>query len=36
MDEVLVKRDIPGLHWQKGFFDEQKWVYVRDNPVRAG
>ena len=34
-----------GPHWQKGFFDhvirseesyEQKWVYVRDNPVRAG
>src|SRR5262245_35930296 len=34
-----------GPHWQKGFFDhvirspesyEQKWFYVRDNPVRAG
>jgi len=34
-----------GPHWQKGFFDhvirsqefyDQKWVYVRDNPVRAG
>jgi len=32
-------------HWQKGFFDhvirseesyDQKWLYVRDNPVRAG
>jgi REP element-mobilizing transposase RayT len=32
-------------HWQKGFFDHvlrnhesysQKWMYVRDNPVRAG
>jgi putative transposase len=32
-------------HWQKGFFDhllrspeshEQKWAYVRENPVRAG
>ena len=32
-------------HWQKGFFDhvlrsaesyEQKWLYVRNNPVRAG
>lgn len=32
-------------HWQDGFFDhilrssesyEQKWLYVRDNPVRAG
>jgi len=35
----------PGPHWQKGFFDhvlrseesyEEKWLYVRDNPVRAG
>ena len=34
-----------GPHWQKGFFDhvirsqesyEQKWLYVRNNPVRAG
>ena len=34
-----------GAHWQKGFFDHllrsgesysQKWVYVRENPVRAG
>jgi len=34
-----------GPHWQKGFFDhvirseesyDQKWLYVRDNPVRAG
>jgi REP element-mobilizing transposase RayT len=34
-----------GPHWQKGFFDhvirsdesyEQKWLYVRENPVRAG
>jgi putative transposase len=32
-------------HWQRGFFDhvirseesyEQKWLYVRNNPVRAG
>ena len=32
-------------HWQKGFFDHvlrgsesysQKWLYVRENPVRAG
>jgi len=32
-------------HWQKGFFDhvlrseesyEEKWHYVRENPVRAG
>ena len=37
-------RGFPGPHWQKGFFDrvirsgesyEQKWIYVRDNPVRA-
>ncbi len=35
----------PGEHWQPGFFDhilrntesyEQKWNYVRHNPVRAG
>lgn len=35
----------PAPHWQDGFFDhvlrssesyEQKWLYVRDNPVRAG
>lgn len=34
-----------GPHWQDGFFDhvlrssesyEQKWLYVRENPVRAG
>jgi REP element-mobilizing transposase RayT len=33
------------IHWQKGFFDHvlrsaesysEKWVYVRQNPVRAG
>ena len=38
-------RDFPKPRWQKGFFDHvirseesyaQKWVYVRDNPVRAG
>jgi REP element-mobilizing transposase RayT len=32
-------------HWQRGFFDhvirseesyDQKWLYVRNNPVRAG
>jgi putative transposase len=36
---------VPSPHWQKGFFDhvlrsdesyEQKWEYVRENPVRAG
>jgi putative transposase len=35
----------PAPHWQDGFFDhvlrssesyEQKWRYVRENPVRAG
>ena len=35
----------PAPHWQEGFFDhilrssesyEQKWLYVRNNPVRAG
>jgi REP element-mobilizing transposase RayT len=34
-----------GAHWQKGFFDhvlrseesyEERWRYVRENPVRAG
>jgi len=36
---------IPAPHWQKGFFDHvlrsdeslaRKWLYVRENPVRAG
>ena len=36
---------IDAPHWQKGFFDHvlrseqshsEKWLYVRDNPVRAG
>jgi len=36
---------ISAPHWQKGFFDhvirsseshEEKWRYVRENPVRAG
>jgi putative transposase len=35
---------VVGRHWQKGFFDhvlrseesyEEKWKYVRENPVRA-
>jgi REP element-mobilizing transposase RayT len=38
------ERGISAPHWQKGFFDhllrsdesyQQKWEYVRDNPVRA-
>jgi hypothetical protein len=41
----LKSRQIPGPYWQKGFFDHvmrspesygQKWLYVRENPVRAG
>ena len=41
----LSARGVRGPHWQKGYFDhvmrseesyEQKWLYVRDNPVRAG
>lgn len=43
--EVLRNRHVQGPYWQKGFFDhvlrseesyEQKWLYVRDNPMRAG
>ncbi len=39
------QRGVAAPHWQKGFFDhvlrsgesyEQKWLYVRENPVRAG
>jgi putative transposase len=35
----------PAPHWQKGYFDhvvrsessyEEKWIYVRENPVRLG
>jgi putative transposase len=35
----------PAPHWQKGYFDhlvrseasyEEKWIYVRENPVRQG
>ena len=45
ISKTLKGATFPGPHWQKGFFDhvirseesyEQKWVYVRDNPVRAG
>ena len=45
ISKTLKNATFPGPHWQKGFFDhvirseesyEQKWVYVRDNPVRAG
>jgi REP element-mobilizing transposase RayT len=45
ISKTLKSATFPGPHWQKSFFDhvirseesyEQKWVYVRDNPVRAG
>src|SRR5207253_10369051 len=45
ISKVLTNATFDGTHWQKGFFDhvirceesyEQKWVYVRENPVRAG
>ena len=44
ISKTLKTATFPGPHWQKGFFDrvirsgesyEQKWLYVRDNPVRA-
>jgi len=45
LSKYLRSNDIPGPHWHKGFFDhilrseesyDQKWEYVRLNPVRAG
>ena len=42
---VVMLNAIITVHWQKGFFDHvirseesynEKWLYVRDNPVRAG
>ena len=45
LSKTLRAMDKPAPHWQEGFFDhvlrssesyEQKWRYVRDNPVRAG
>ena len=44
ISKVLTNATFDGPHWQKGFFDhvirsqesyEQKWLYVRENPVRA-
>ena len=44
ISKTLKTASSPGPHWQKGFFDrvirsgesyEQKWLYVRDYPVRA-
>ena len=45
ISKVLTNATFDGPHWQKGFFDhvirseesyEQKWIYIRENPVRAG
>src|SRR5438445_6080852 len=45
ISKTLRNATFHGPHWQKGFFDhvirsqefyDQKWFYVRDNPVRAG
>jgi REP element-mobilizing transposase RayT len=45
ISKTLKHVTFPGPHWEKGFFDhvirseesyDQKWLYVRDNPVRAG
>src|SRR5688572_19082425 len=45
ISKTLRNATFRGPHWQKGFFDhvirsarsyEEKWLYVRDNPVRAG
>jgi REP element-mobilizing transposase RayT len=45
LSKSLRTLNVSSPHWQKGFFDhvlgsdesyEQKWEYVRENPVRAG
>jgi len=45
LSKTLRQMNIPPRHWQKDYFDhvlrsaesyEQKWLYVRENPVRAG
>jgi len=45
LSRTLRSRGVAMPHWQKGFFDhvlrsedsyEEKWNYVRENPVRAG
>jgi REP element-mobilizing transposase RayT len=45
LSKTLRQMSVPPGHWQKDSFDHvlrsaesyaQKWVYVRDNPVRAG
>ncbi|HUI07086.1 MAG TPA: hypothetical protein VL486_08770 [Verrucomicrobiae bacterium] len=45
LSKAMRQQGIPPPHWQKGFFDhvlrssesyEEKWLYVLQNPVRAG
>jgi putative transposase len=45
LSKCLRSNRVPAPHWQKGFFDhilrsdesyQEKWEYVRRNPVRAG
>jgi len=45
ISKILRNAAFRGPHWQKGFFDHvirseesynEKWLYVRDNPVRTG
>jgi putative transposase len=45
LSEVLRELKVTGPYWEKGFFDHvlrseesyaQKWLYVRENPVRGG
>jgi putative transposase len=45
ISKILKTASFPAPHWQKGFFDhmirshesyDEKWMYVRNNPVRAG
>lgn len=45
ISKTLKNATFSAPHWQRGFFDHvirseesyhQKWLYVRDNPVRAG
>lgn len=45
LSKTLREGGYPAPHWQKGFFDHilraresysQKWMYVAENPVRAG
>jgi putative transposase len=45
ISKILRNATFPSPHWQQGFFDhvmrseesyEEKWLYVRENPVRAG